>query len=170
MFGACRLWREQNLRHKTLPLWYVRKNTVYLNVNVRMGWYINCYQKSFYITDEIGAIYRHAIEMRSQQQHTRIMGYGGVTNVKLRSKNQLLQEQPHARRVVGCCCWGAGLLLGGRIVAWCPVQKEGNVRVPSSRKPDLHPILTCVHGDRGCGNPIPTSPGICLISAPGQKV
>ena len=61
----------------------------------------------------------------------------------------------HAHRVVGCCCWGAGLLLGGRIVAWCPVQEEGNLRVPSSRKPGLNPIITCVHGDRGCGNPIP---------------
>ena len=25
---------------------------------------------------------------------------------------------------------------------------------PPAGKPGLHPILTCVHGDRGCGNPI----------------
>ena len=116
---------------------------------------MNYHQKCSYITDQIGAIYGHAIEMRSKRQHTRNMGYGGVTNATLRSKNQLLQQQPHAYGVVGCCCWGAGLLLGGRIVAWCPVQKEENVRVPSSRKPGLHSFLTCVHGDRKCGTSIP---------------
>ena len=98
------------------------------------------------------------MEMRTKRQH-RNTGYDGVTNGTLRSKNQLLlvQQQPHAHRVAGCCCWGAGLL-GGRIVAWCSVQKKGNVRVPMyplAEKPGLHPIITCVHGDRGFGNPIP---------------
>ena len=31
----------------------------------------------------------------------RNIGYGGVTNGTLRSKNQLLQQQPHAHRVEG---------------------------------------------------------------------
>ena len=93
--------------------------------------------------------------MRTKRQHSRNMGYGGVTNGTLRSKNQLLQEQPHAHRAAGFCCWGAGLLLGGRTVAWCSVQKEGNVRVPFSIKTGLYPILTCVHGERGCRSPIP---------------
>ena len=63
--GPCHLWCEQNLRHKTIPLQYVvRKNTASLNVNVRMGLYINYYLKGSYITDQIGAIYGHAIEMR----------------------------------------------------------------------------------------------------------
>ena len=81
MFGTCHLWREQNLRHKTIPLWYVvRKNTASLDVNVRIGLYINYYQNDSYITDQIGAIYGHAIEMRPNRQHTRKMGYDGVTN------------------------------------------------------------------------------------------
>ena len=96
-----------------------------------MGWYINLYHKVPYIYIQVGAIYGHAIEVRTKRQHSRNLGYGGVTNRTLRSKNQLLQQQPHAHGVAGCCFWGAGLLLGGRIVAWCSVQKEGNVRVPS---------------------------------------
>ena len=122
-----------------------------------MGWYINYHQKVPILPPKMArsAIYGRAIEMRSKRQHTTNMGYGGVTNATLRSKNQLLQQQPHAHGVVGCCCWGAGLLLGGRIEAWCPVHKEGNVHVPPSRKPGLHQVLTCVRGHRGCGNPIP---------------
>ena len=57
-----------------------------------MGLYINYYQKGFYINDQIGAIYGHAIEMRPERQHTRKMGYGGVTNATLRSNNQLPQN------------------------------------------------------------------------------
>ena len=53
----------------------------------------------FYITARIGAIYGHAMEMRTKWQHSGNMGYGGVTNGTLRSKNQLLQQQPHAHRV-----------------------------------------------------------------------
>ena len=102
MFGTCHLWREQNLRPVTLPLWYVvRKNTASLDVNVRMGLYINYLQKVSYITDGIGAIYGHAMEMRPKRQHNSKMGYGGVTNATLRSNNQLLQQQPHAHRVAG---------------------------------------------------------------------
>ena len=95
--------------------------------------------------------------MHPKRQHTRKMGYDGVTNATFRSKNQLLQQQPHAHTAAGCCCYGAGLLLGGRIVAWCSVQKEGKKRVPSTRaeKPGLHQNFTCVRGDKGCRNPIP---------------
>ena len=56
-------------------------------------------QKISYITARIGAIYGHAMEMRTKWQHSGNMGYGGVTNGTLRSKNQLLQQQPHAHRV-----------------------------------------------------------------------
>ena len=64
-----------------MPLWYVVwENTASLDVNVRMRLYINYYQKGSYMTDQIGAVYEHAIEMRPKRQHTRIMGYGGVTN------------------------------------------------------------------------------------------
>ena len=94
------------------------------DVNVRIGWLIKYNKKGSYITAQIGAIYGYAIEMRSKRQDTRNMGYGGVTNVTLRSKNQVLQQHPHAHRVEGCCRWAEGLLLGGRIVARCPVQKE----------------------------------------------
>ena len=142
--------REQNLRHKTLPLWYVRQTTVFRR-KCKDGLVYEQISKKVPILPTKLA---RSMEMRSKRPHTRNMGYGGVTNATLRSKNQLLQQQPHAYRVEGCCCWGAGLLLGSRIVACCPVQKEGNVRVLSSRKPGLHPILTCLHGDRGCGTPI----------------
>ena len=64
-----------------------------------MGWYINYNQKVYYITARIGAIDEHAMEMRTKWQHSGNMGYGGVTNGTLRSKNQLLQQQPHAHRV-----------------------------------------------------------------------
>ena len=97
--GPCDLWCEQNLRPITLPLCYVLENTVYLDVNVRMGWCINDHQKVSYITARIGAIYGHAMEMRTKWQHSGNVGYGGVTNGTLRSKNQLLQQQPHAHRV-----------------------------------------------------------------------
>ena len=69
-----------------------------------MGLYINYDQKGSYITDQTGAIYGHAIEMRPKRRHTRNMGYDGVKNTTLRSKNQLLQQQPHAHTVAGCCC------------------------------------------------------------------
>ena len=82
-------------------MYLVRKNTVYLDVKVRMCWYINYHQKVSYITAQIGAIYGHAMEMRTKWQHSGNMGYGGVTNGTLRSKNQLLQQQPHALRVAG---------------------------------------------------------------------
>ena len=49
-----------------------------------MGLYINYYLKGSYITDQIGAIYGRAIEMRPKRRHTRNMGYGGVTNATLR--------------------------------------------------------------------------------------
>ena len=64
-----------------------------------MGWYINYHQKVFYIDARIGAIYGHGMEMRTTRQHSGNLGYGGVTNGTLRSKNQLVQQQPHARRV-----------------------------------------------------------------------
>ena len=95
----CHLWCEQNLRPITLPLCYVGKNTVYVDVNVRMGWYINYYLKGSYNTAQIDAIYGHAMEMRTKRQHSGNMKYGGVTNGTLRSNNQLLQQQPHAHRV-----------------------------------------------------------------------
>ena len=42
-----------------------------------------------------------------------------------------------------------------------------------AEKPGLHPNLMCVHGDRGCRNPIPGDvagkPGICLEYAQGQN-
>ena len=145
MFVTCHLWREQNPRHKTIPLWYVvRKNNASLDVNVRMRFYTNYYQKGSYMTDQIGAIYEHAVETHPKRQHTRNMGYGGVTNATLRSKNQLLQQQPHAHRVAGCCCEGAGLLLGGRIVAWCSVQKAGKKRVPSTSRKARCASKSCV--------------------------
>ena len=113
--------------------------------------------------------------MRPKRQHTRKIGYDGVTNATLRSNNQLLQQQPHAHTVTGCCCWGAGLLLGGRIVGWCSVQKEEKKRVRSTRaeKPGLHPNFACVRGDKGCRNPIPAGmlrkPGDLPQVCPRQK-
>ena len=86
----------------TLPLCYVRRNTVYLDVNVRIDWYINYYLKCSYTTARIIAIYGHAMEMRTKRQHSGNMEYGGVTNGTLRLNNQLLQQQPHAHRVAGC--------------------------------------------------------------------
>ena len=68
------------------------------------GFVYQLLSKYSYITYQIGAIYGHAIEMRPKRQHTRKMGYGGVTNATLRSNNQLLQQQPHAHTVEGCCC------------------------------------------------------------------
>ena len=86
---------------KQYPSYVVRKNAAYLDANVRIGWHINWYKHVYYITDQVGVIYGHAIEMRPKRQHTREMGYGGVTNATLRSKNQLIQQQPHAHRVAG---------------------------------------------------------------------
>ena len=45
-----------------------------LDVNVRMGWYINYHKKFSYITAQIGAIYGHAWELRTKRQHS--MKYG----------------------------------------------------------------------------------------------
>ena len=58
--------------------------------------------KGYYITAQIGAIYGHAMEMRTKWQHSGNIGYGGVTYGTLRSKNQLLQQQPHAHIVASC--------------------------------------------------------------------
>ena len=100
--GACHLWCEQNIRHnKISPLCFVRKNTVSLDVNVRMGWFIYHYQKVAYIAAQIVSIYGDAMKMRTKRQHSRNLGYGGVTNATLRSNNQLLQQQPHAYKVAG---------------------------------------------------------------------
>ena len=38
------------------------------------------------MTAQIVAIYGHAMDMRTQRQHSTNMGYGGVTNGPLRSK------------------------------------------------------------------------------------
>ena len=81
----------------------VREIIAYLDVNVRMGVYINYLQNESYITDHIDAIYGHSMEMRPKRRHTIKTGYGGVTNATLRSNNQLLQQQQHAHRVAGCC-------------------------------------------------------------------
>ena len=43
-------------------------------------------KKGSYITTQIGALYGHAMDMRTQRQHSKNMGYGGVTNGTLRSK------------------------------------------------------------------------------------
>ena len=67
-----------------------------------MGKHKNLNQKCFYISEKIGAINGHAMEMRTKRQDSRNKGYGGVTNGTLRSKNQLRQQQPHAHRVAGC--------------------------------------------------------------------
>ena len=80
--GPCYLWCEQNLRPITLSLCYARKNTVYLDVNVRKGLHYN--QKGSYITAQISSIYGHAKEMRTKRQHSGNMRYGGVTNGTLR--------------------------------------------------------------------------------------
>ena len=47
------------------------------------------------------------------------------------------------------CSWAAGSWRG----ALC--KKREMYVYPQAEKPALHPILTCGHGDRGCGNPIP---------------
>ena len=61
-------------------------------------------KKGSYITAQIGAIYVHAMDMRTQRQHSRNMGYGGVANGTLRPKESaILQQQPNAHRVAGCC-------------------------------------------------------------------
>ena len=53
-------------------------DTKHVDVNVRMGWYIYYYQKCSYITAQIGAIYGHAMDMRTQRQHTaEIWGMAG---------------------------------------------------------------------------------------------
>ena len=48
------------------------------------------------------------------------------------------------------CCWAAGSDRG----ALCK-NRERNVHPLQAEKPGFHPNLTCVHGDRGCRNPIP---------------
>ena len=61
-------------------------DTKHVDVNVRMGWYINYYQKGSYITSEVGAIapcYGHA---HAAAAYSRTMEYGGVANGTLRSK------------------------------------------------------------------------------------
>ena len=39
-----------------------------------MGWYMNYYKKCSCFTAQIGAIYGHAMDMRTQRQHSRNMG------------------------------------------------------------------------------------------------
>ena len=63
--------------------------TKHVDVNVRMGRYISYSQKGSYITVQIGAIFRHAMDMRTQWQNSRNMGYGRVTNGTLRSKQSV---------------------------------------------------------------------------------
>ena len=45
-------------------------DTKHVDVNVRIGSYINSYVKCSYTTTHIGAIYGHAMDMRTQRQHT----------------------------------------------------------------------------------------------------
>ena len=45
--------RSVVIRHKTIPLWNVRKNTASLDVNVRMGLYINYHQKVFILPTKL---------------------------------------------------------------------------------------------------------------------
>ena len=45
-------------------------HTKHVDVDVRVVWYINYYQIGSYIAAQIGAIYGHAIDMRTQRQHT----------------------------------------------------------------------------------------------------
>ena len=79
-----------------------------------MGWYINYCHFFFYITAQIGAIYGHAVDMRTQRQHSRNFGYGGVTNGTLRSNQSAtttaaIELQAAAAINSGLyCCWAAG--------------------------------------------------------------
>ena len=105
------------------------------------------------------------MEMRPKRQHTRNMGYGGVTNATLRSKNQLLQQQQHAHRVAGCCCClGAGLLLGGRIVAVLCANRGNETCTLYEEK-----SLVCIQTLRtyaGIGDAETQSPG--MLRKPGD--
>ena len=105
--------------------------------------------------------------MRSTRPHTRNMGYGEVTNATLRSKNQLLQQQPHAHRIVGCCCWAAGSWRG----ALCKAREmcvyplaENPARIQFLRAYTEIGDAETQSPRRCCGNP-----GICLIHAKRPK-
>ena len=101
-------------------VWAKSPDTKYVHCNVRMSWYINYSRKGAYFTAQIGAIYVHAMDVSTQRQHIRNMGYGGVTNGTLQSKQSATTTATRASS-----CWllllGAGLLLGGRIIYWCSV-------------------------------------------------
>ena len=112
--------------------------------------------------------------MRPKRQHTRKMGYDEVTNATLRTKNQLLQQQTHAHTVAGCCCLGAGLPLGGKIVAWCSVQKEEKKRVPLREQKSrvCIKILRACAGIRDAETQSPgmlRKPGDLALSVPKAK-
>ena len=81
----CGVGKVSDTKHNP---WCVRKNTAYVEFNVRMGWYINYYYKVPYISAQSGVSYGHAttMDMRTQRQHSRKMWYGGVTNGRPRHK------------------------------------------------------------------------------------